>query len=121
MAQPRPLDSLPVTPAPTLMEVARRVRAARAYAGLSVAELADRLGMGVQTIKRVESARRAARRFELAAIAEACELPRAFFEVDFDDLCGEATAQRELLTRIEDRLNRLEQALLWDPARISLG
>jgi transcriptional regulator with XRE-family HTH domain len=117
----RTLTAVPITPAPPLPEVARRVRAARAYAGLTVAELADRLGMGVQTIKRIESGRRTARGFELAAIAETCELPREFFELDFHEMWREASAQRELLARIEDRLNRLDQALLWDPPRIRLG
>jgi transcriptional regulator with XRE-family HTH domain len=116
----RTLTAVPTTPAPTLTEVARRVRAARAYAGLTVVELADRLGMGVQTIKRIESGRRTARVFELAAIAEACELPREFFELDFQEMWQQAAAQRELLARIDDRLGRLDQALRWDPPRISL-
>ncbi|MEA2483117.1 MAG: Helix-turn-helix domain [Thermoleophilaceae bacterium] len=89
-------------------ELARRVRAGRTYAQLSVAELAERIGMGAQTIKRIESGRRAARRHEVWGIAEACGLPRAFYEVDFEFLLEKAEAVTEVLSRIDDRLARLE-------------
>jgi transcriptional regulator with XRE-family HTH domain len=65
-----------------LSEVAKRVRAARAYAGLSIPELADELGVGAQTIKRVEAGTRRPRRYELWGIADICGLPRWFFEAD---------------------------------------
>jgi transcriptional regulator with XRE-family HTH domain len=65
-------------------EIGRRVRAARAYAGLTIGALADSLGMGARTIKRIECGERDARRYELIGIAEACGLPREFFELDFD-------------------------------------
>jgi transcriptional regulator with XRE-family HTH domain len=92
-------------------ELARRVRAARAYAGLSVSELANRVGLGLQTIKRIESGKRTARPFEVWAIAEACELPREFFDLDFKDLCNAAAAQQDMLARIDDRLDQLERTL----------
>jgi transcriptional regulator with XRE-family HTH domain len=98
-------------PTGTQTEIARRVRAARAYAGLSVAELANRVGLGLQTIKRIESGKRNARPFEVWAIAEACELPREFFDLDFQELCSAVAAQREMLARIDGRLDKLERTL----------
>jgi transcriptional regulator with XRE-family HTH domain len=92
-------------------EVARRVRAARTYAGLSVGDLAAHLDLGAQTIKRIECGRRLARRHELWAIAEACSLPRRFFEVDFERLVGEAEVISTVLGGIDARLGRLERAL----------
>jgi transcriptional regulator with XRE-family HTH domain len=95
----------------TQIETARRVRAARAYAGMSVSELAERVGLGLQTIKRIESGKRNARPFEVWAIAEGCDLPRAFFDLDFVELCNVAVAQQEMLARIDGRLDKLERAV----------
>jgi transcriptional regulator with XRE-family HTH domain len=92
-------------------ETARRVRAARAYAGLSVSELANRIGLGLQTIKRIESGKRTARRFEIWAIGEACGLPREFFEMDLELLNRQATVAQETLARVEERLARIERAM----------
>jgi transcriptional regulator with XRE-family HTH domain len=102
------VDNAPMSPS---LETARRVRAARAYAGLSVTELANRIGLGLQTIKRIESGKRAARRFEVWAIAEACGLPREFFEADLDLLNRRATALQETLVRVEERLERIERQM----------
>lgn len=90
-------------------ETSRRVRAARAYAGLSVNDLANRIGLGLQTIKRIESGKRTARRFEIWAIAEACGLPREFFEMDLELLNRQATVMHEALSRVEERLARIER------------
>ena len=90
-------------------ETARRVRAARAYAGLSVNELANRVGLGLQTIKRIECLKRTARPFEVWAIAEACGLPREFFEVDLELLNRQGSVLRETLSGVEDRLARVER------------
>jgi transcriptional regulator with XRE-family HTH domain len=92
-------------------ETARRVRAARAYAGLSVTDLANRIGLGLQTIKRIESGKRTARRFEIWAIAEACGLPREFFEMDLELLNRQATVMQETLARVEERLTRIERVM----------
>jgi transcriptional regulator with XRE-family HTH domain len=83
--------------------------------------LADRVGLGLQTIKRIEAGKRTARPFEVWAIAEACGLPRDFFQADFRELCRVAAAQQEMLTRIDSRLDQLEQALGGGPAEASLG
>lgn len=98
-------------PMTSSIEIARRVRAARAYAGLSVKELATRIGLGLQTIKRIEAGKRTARRFEVWAIAEACGLPREFFEVDLDMLSRQATVLQDTLARVDERLARVERAL----------
>jgi transcriptional regulator with XRE-family HTH domain len=105
---------LVVTTAQSTTETARRIRAARTYACLSVAELAGRIGMGIQTVKRIEAGRRSVRRFEIWAIAEACGLPRAFFEMDFCELAERAAVSSAALTRIDQRLARIESRL--DPA-----
>jgi transcriptional regulator with XRE-family HTH domain len=89
-------------------ETARRVRAARAYAGLSVQELADAIGLGLQTIKRIEAGKRNARRYEIWAIAETCSLPRDFFDIDFGLLCDRAETIDALLRRVDDRLAKIE-------------
>src|SRR3954452_13743388 len=98
------VDNAPIS---STTEIARRVRAARAYAGLSVNELANQIGLGLQTIKRIESGKRTARRFEIWAIAEACGLPRDFFEIDLELLNRRASAWQETLTRVEERLQRI--------------
>jgi transcriptional regulator with XRE-family HTH domain len=89
-------------------ELARRVRAARAYAGLSVRDLADTIGIGLQTIKRIEAGTRAPRKMEIWAIAEACELPREWFELEWTELAMRAAEGAELLARVEARLARIE-------------
>lgn len=68
-------------------EISRRMRAARAYAGLSsVKKLAakiDEPGLGTSTLYAIEQGRRRARPRDLRAIAQACGLPDSWFEVDF--------------------------------------
>lgn len=92
-------------------DVARRVRAARAYAGLSVRELADSIGIGVQTIKRIEAGSRAPRTMEIWAIAEVCGLPNEWFELDVEALARYAADASSLLARVEQRLARIEAQL----------
>jgi transcriptional regulator with XRE-family HTH domain len=96
---------------PPCAEVARRVRAGRTYAGLSVAELAESIGLGVQTIKRIEAGRRSARRYEIWAIAEACDLPRQFFEAEFQELFNHSEMTSAFLRSIDERLARMEACL----------
>jgi transcriptional regulator with XRE-family HTH domain len=98
-------------PTTSSAETARRVRAARAYAGLSVNDLANRIGLGLQTIKRIECGKRTARRFEIWAIAEACGLPREFFEMDLELLNRQATVMHEAMARVEERLARIERSM----------
>lgn len=107
-------DAKPPGEAAPPAEVARRVRAARAYAGLSVYDVANAIGLGAQTIKRIEAGRRTPRSFEIWAIADVCGLPREWFTADFDALCRQAERQTALLDRVEDRLNALTELLADD-------
>jgi transcriptional regulator with XRE-family HTH domain len=94
-----------------LDELARRVRGARAYAGLSIPQLAERLGVGAQTVKRIESGRRAPRSYELWAIADICGVPRGLFELDFEDLSRANGGLAAVLGEVNRRLGRLERRL----------
>jgi transcriptional regulator with XRE-family HTH domain len=89
-------------------EIRRRVKAARALAGISVKELAERInqeGLGERTLRALEGdAGRAWRPMELQAVAQACGLPYEFFTVDFSSVFD-----REL--RVDDRLDELERRL----------
>jgi transcriptional regulator with XRE-family HTH domain len=96
---------------PPASETARRVRAARAYAGLSVNELAEQIGLGLQTVKRIENGKRGALTHELWAIAQACGLPREFFDLDLDLLSNRASRLERTLTQVETRLKRIEAHL----------
>lgn len=69
---------------PAAVPYGPRVRAARAYAGLKQVELADALGVDVQTIKRREASVHAPRRGELVAIAAICDVPLGFLERGFE-------------------------------------
>jgi transcriptional regulator with XRE-family HTH domain len=88
-----------------MSEVAARIRAARAYAGLTQDELAARLGVVPQTIKRREAGTTAPRRGELLAIAAACQVPAAFLEHGFGDVRP---------SEIVERLDRIERLLLGE-------
>lgn len=91
---------MPVVPQP---EAGRRVRAARAYAGIkSVPALKDRIGsrgFGRTTLYAIEAGRTAMRRPMALAIADACDLPVEFFEVDFARLPELVTDPGELFER----------------------
>lgn len=64
---------------------AGRIRAARAFAGLKQTELADQLGIAVQTLKRREAGQLEPRRGELLAIAAICGVPYSFLEHGFTE------------------------------------
>lgn len=57
-----------------------RLRAARAFAGLTQPELADKIELGQVTYALSEKGQRETPRRELLAIAEACEVPMWFLE-----------------------------------------
>lgn len=88
-------------------EIRRRVKAARAIAGLSVPGLARRInqrGLGDRTLRDLEAPKgRAIKEMELQAIARACSLPYEWFTVDFDRLPeiapigGDVARERALL------------------------
>lgn len=63
-------------------ETGRRVRAARAYAGLAATELSQRVGVSRSTLLRIEYGQRTAKRGELLAVAEVTGVAPAFFDDD---------------------------------------
>lgn len=86
----------------------RRIKAARALAGLSVRELAERLddpGYGERTLRKIESGERPVRQLELREIARVCGLPYEFFTGDFAQLAK--TKDGDDLKRLEARVNDL--------------
>jgi transcriptional regulator with XRE-family HTH domain len=109
--QPSPLE-LP------LEELGRRLRAARAYAGCNLLELAAEIPMSPKRLQRIETGRVELRAGEPEAIAEAveraCNLPprwvaRAFAEpvVDVDDLRAELSTLRTRLEEISGVLSHV--------------
>lgn len=64
-------------------ETRRRLRAARAYAGMSLDDLAADVEIGRNTLVRMENGQRNPKSMELREIAEACGLPYEFFTIDF--------------------------------------
>ena len=96
---------------PGVAELARRVRAARAYAGLSRGELAEKIGMSEATLKRVELGERGLGDLEadtfVHRVAAAANLPAEFLTAPFERLAVPADAGSQL-----DRLERKVDALL---------
>jgi transcriptional regulator with XRE-family HTH domain len=60
-------------------ELGKRVRAARAYAGWSQDELAEKIQVSQPTLARIEKGERQARWIEIMGIAEVTGLPRIWF------------------------------------------
>jgi transcriptional regulator with XRE-family HTH domain len=71
-----------------MVDLPSRLRAARAYAGLSQPELAKKLELGEVTYKLSERGKRHVPRRELLAIAEACEVPMWFLEGGWNSYPG---------------------------------
>lgn len=71
-----------------MVDLPPRLRAARAFAGLSQPELADKLELGEVTYKLSERGKRRPPRRELLAIAEACEVPMWFLEGGWENYPG---------------------------------
>jgi transcriptional regulator with XRE-family HTH domain len=82
-----------------------RVRAARAFAGLTQGELGERLGVSAQLVKRVENGRRLLTDLELIDAAEACGVPAWFMFSGWEGSTLEARDVAELWARVE-RLER---------------
>ncbi|HEY3020992.1 MAG TPA: helix-turn-helix transcriptional regulator [Solirubrobacteraceae bacterium] len=62
------------------------MRAARAYAGLDQAEVAQKLGKSVGTYKRMEQGTRPVSKPERTKIAQLCGVPIEFMDEGFDAL-----------------------------------
>jgi transcriptional regulator with XRE-family HTH domain len=86
---------------PVMTDYAARIRAARAYAGLKQDELAERLGVDTNTIKRREAGTQNPKRGELLAIAAITGVPVSFMEHGFGE-----TDEAEVLQRL-DRIEAL--------------
>jgi transcriptional regulator with XRE-family HTH domain len=99
-------------------ELGRRLRAARELAGLHSAEelgkVINERGLSGRTIRNIEAGIRTAQRRDLRAIAEACGLPMAWFEVDIAAAVAAATPSP---SEAEKKL----QQLLLEEARRTRG
>jgi transcriptional regulator with XRE-family HTH domain len=98
-------------------EWARRIRAARGYAGMAVAGFADATGIPVRRLRDLEAARRQPCKEEIAAVAAACDLPVAMLTAEWRALGSAAGGLAIIAGRmssVEDRLARVE-ALLGAP------
>lgn len=105
-------------------ETGARVRAARAYADLTRADLARASGLQPGVLKRMEAgARIGTTRDELHAVADACGVPRLFMVGGFgmaEELSADARAAIELLQaeRVTPQsLRALAAALETDSSR----
>lgn len=78
-----------------MSDYAARIRAARAYAGLKQDELAERLGVDTNTIKRREGGTQHPKRGELLAIAAITGVPVSFMEHGFGE-----TSESEVIRRL---------------------
>jgi transcriptional regulator with XRE-family HTH domain len=91
-------------------QVAARVRAARAFAGLEQAEVAQALEVSVGTYKRIEQGARPASKPERTRIAALCGVPIGFMESGFDHLL---IASDDLLARrVLEEIRALRTELL---------
>jgi transcriptional regulator with XRE-family HTH domain len=98
-------------------ELRRRVRAARAYAGMSLDRMAAALGVGRQTLVRIERGERKPKRMELREMAAISGLPVEFFSADFRLLAAPGEADSALgtvavsaLHELRDDIDRLLRA-----------
>lgn len=96
-------------------DLAGRIRAARAYANLSRAELVQavaRKDLTQKTLVRLETVAGAnVTGPQLAAIAKACNLPATFFTVDFNQLNDPLTQILASLDDVAYRLTTLESRI----------
>ena len=86
-------------------ELGKRVRAARAYAGLSQEELAEKIQISQPTLARVEKGERQARWIEVMGISEVTGLPRIWFS---GELFAELDVSAETVGEIKKPPNAQE-------------
>lgn len=100
-------------------ETARRVRAARAYAGLTRKQLAAQTSMTYKQLKLVEDGhRRITTREELLAIGHACNVPDAFMDVGFQ---GAQDVYRQLTRIFAAVLSQDMPAILSEAERLGVN
>lgn len=90
-----------------MSELAARFRAARAYADLTQLELAQALGIDVQTVKRREAGKGDPKRAELIAIASITGVPETFMLDGFDRSYEKKI--REVLQGLETGVGEADQ------------
>lgn len=95
-----------------MSELAKRIRAARNYAGLSQKQLSELLEVDEQTVKRTEAGKRTPKRPELLAIAHECQLPMGFFTADLARLESLSPSLDERLAQLEDGIDAVVSALV---------
>lgn len=99
-----------------MTQFAARYRAARAFAGISQDELADRLGVDAQTVKRREAGAKEPKKAELIAVAAICGVPLEFMEngwgrMTADELGNLVAKQNGLLAEQTQVLNQIKAAV----------
>jgi transcriptional regulator with XRE-family HTH domain len=93
-------------------EKARRVRAARAYAGYSRARLAAAAGLSVHALTRIERGEREATPAELSAIAQRCGVVPDFFEAELLPPPAPApAASPDLVAQLRELREKLDRFL----------
>jgi transcriptional regulator with XRE-family HTH domain len=93
-----------------------RIRAARALAGLSREQLAERLAVSVHTIAKWEAGTKLPNPARVEQIGSACGVPVEFFRVDLQALTNTPAVLSTQLAAIEDRPSRIEAELRIRPA-----
>ncbi len=102
------------------VELGRRIRAARAYEGLSLRALAEWIsdhGISARTLRHLEQCEHLATNEQLEVISEACGVPMAWFEVDWEAAGDPETALTVMATRLRDT----EEGLRVIEAAVSPG
>lgn len=98
-----------------MSELAKRIRAARAWADLTQKELGDALGINEQSVKRTEAGTRDPGAPEQWAIAEITGVPRWFIT---DGFAGAGQLEQD---ELRDRLERIEALLIEDEGSAIAG
>jgi transcriptional regulator with XRE-family HTH domain len=93
------------------VDLGRRIRAARALSGLLAPELAQRLGVHPDTLRKYERGLRIPSADQLEALAAASNVPLEFFTVDLRALSDPPAVIVAELSAIQDRLARIEAEL----------
>jgi transcriptional regulator with XRE-family HTH domain len=108
------------------MDTIRRVRAARGSLNLSLDDFADAIGIGRQTLIRIENGSREPKPHEYEAMARVTGLPLEFFTtVDLSAALAGADQQPTLAKRVDEleaqvaRLAGERQELLAEMARMA--
>jgi transcriptional regulator with XRE-family HTH domain len=106
-------------------DLGKRIRAARAYAGLSQETLADGISLTLHAMQRIEAGVEQLaeddRRSLVRGVAASTGLPEQFFTVDYASLAAEEAPEEELsslgaaLERIDLVLGRIAEHLGVEP------